>query len=233
MLGSGRQQSGFGFVVVLAAVALLVSVSLTGQESKQVATAKYQFKVGLIPFIDNTMSGGAEVGVAVSRAVQAELTHSTDLIGRAIKLDDVAPEDVDGEKAVQIGRARSVDVVLIGTVLDATAEQSDKNVQSPSILGQSVGGGSRSVKAAVTLQGDLYSVADGKLIESIRVTGRASETKLGADVYTTLGSVSTGGSSFQDSAIGKALTSAVAELVKRIAADQKKMTPYKKAGKDG
>ncbi len=210
--------------VTLFAVLTMFSQGLLGQESKAGATAKYQFKVGVLPFVDNTGSRGADVGTSVGRAVQAELVHSTQIIGRVLKLGEgVSAEDIDGEKAVEIGKTGNVDVVLVGMVLEAGSEESQKDVRSPSIFGQSVGGSARSVTSTVTLQGDLYNVADGSKIDSIRVTGSASDRKLGTDVSTDFGSISTGGSSFENSPIGKALHTAVAELVKKIAASQSKM----------
>jgi hypothetical protein len=212
-------------VVVLGTPVVLLAAQ--GGEKKSLAGFKYQYKVGVLPFVDNTGSGGQEIGVALGRAVQAELAHSTELVGRVLKLDEgTNPEDIDGEKAVEIARARKVDTVLVGTVLEADSEESEKSVSGPSILGQHVSGSTRSMKAVVTLQGDLYSAATGKVIESIRVTGRASETKVGANVSTSLGDLSSGGASFQSSPIGKALNKAVADLVKRIAANQPKMVRY-------
>lgn len=200
---------------------------LRAQEKGSLANFKYQYKIGVLPFVDNTSSGGQETGVAIGRAVQAELAHSTDLVGRVLKLEEgVNAEDVDSEKAVEVGRTRKVDVVLAGTVLDANSEESEKSASGPSIFGQSVAGSAHSMKATVSLQGDLYNVTTGKLIESIRVTANASDTKVGANVSTTLGDVSTGGASFNNSTIGKALHKAVADLVKRIAADQPKMIRY-------
>ena len=214
----------------LAGLSLLMlgAWTLSGQQqSGSLSNFKYQYKIGVLPFVDNTASGGQETGAAIGRAVQAELAHSTELVGRVLKLEEgVNAEDVDGEKAVEMGRARKVDVVLVGTVLEANSEEVEHSAQGPSIFGQSVGGRARSVKAVVTLQGDLFNAANGKKIDSIRVTGRASDTKVGADVYTNLGSISTAGSSFQNSPIGKALHNAVAELVKKIAADQSKMIRY-------
>ena len=191
-----------------------------GQQTK--APAKYQFKIGVLPFVDNTGSGGEDVGVAVGRAVQAEITHSTQLIGKVLA---GAADNVDGARAAEIGREAKVDVVLVGLVLEASSEESNKNVQSRSIFGQTVGGSSRTVSSVVTLQGDLYNVADGEKIESLRVTGKATDRKVGADVSTDFGSISTGGSSFDKSPIGKALQQAVADLVKRINALQSKMVP--------
>lgn len=218
-------------VIAVTALWLGVVPMARAQATKSLSGFKYQYKLGVLPFVDNTGSGGQETGVAIGRAVQAELAHSTELVGRVLKLDEgVNAEDVDGEKAVEIGRTRKVDVVLVGTVLEANSEEAEHGAQGPSIFGQSVGGRARSVKAVVTLQGDLYNVTTGKQIESIRVTGRASDTKVGANVSSTLGSLSTGGSSFQNSPIGKALNKAVADLVKRIAANQPKMVRYQPAG---
>ena len=163
-----------------------------------------------------------EESPAGARSVQAELTHSTPLIGRVLA---GGSEDVDGAKAAEIGRSAGVDVVLVGLVLEATSEESNKNVSSSSIFGQTIGGNARSVSSVVTLQGDLYNVADGQKIDSIRVTGRATNRKVGAAVSTDFGSISTGGTSFESSPIGKALHNAVADLVKRVAALQPKMVP--------
>ena len=224
MLGARIKTRSTGFALSLFAILAMASPSLLGQQAKAPATAKYQFKVGLLPFIDSTGSEDEEMGAAVSRAVQAELSHSTQLIGRVLKLEEgVSADAVDGEKAAEIGKSANVDVVLVGMVLEATSEESERSVQAPSIFGQSIGGSTRSVKSVVTLQGDLYNVVDGQKIDSIRVTGRASDTKVGADISTDLGSISTGGTSFEKSPIGKALNSAVVQLVKKIAADQPKM----------
>ncbi len=201
----------------------IVSASM-GQESKP--TARYQFKIGVLRFIDNTGAGDKEVGAAVSRHVQAELSHSTQMIGRVL---DASADNVDGAKAAEIGREASVDVVLVGTVMEAASNQSNKHISGPSIFGQSVGGSTHSVSSVVTLQGDLYNVADGGKIASIRVTGKATDRKLGTDIRTDIGSITTGGASFESSPIGKATQKAVADLVKRIDGVQSKMLPNKPA----
>jgi hypothetical protein len=189
---------------------------------------KVQLKVGVLPFVDNTGSGGANTGAEIGRAVQAEMAHSTDLEGRVLKLDDgTTAEDVDAAKAVEIGRARKVDCVLVGTVLEATTDESNQNVSGPSIFGQNVSGSKRSMKSVVTLQGDLYSTTTGKKIESIRITGKATSNKVGADASTTLGSMGSGGVSFDNSTLGKAFHDAVTNLVKKVVADEAQLTPYK------
>ncbi len=206
--------------LAIALIATLAIVSASAARQSK-APARYQFKIGVLAFVDNTGTGGADVGAAVSRTVQAEITHSTQLVGKV--LTD-SSDGVDGAKATEIGKNANVDVVLVGLVLEASSDESSKNVHTGSIFGQSVGGNTRSVSSVVTLQGDLYNVATGEKIESIRVTGKATDRKLGADVSTDFGSVSTGGNS-QNSPIGKALQKAVADLVKRINGLQSKMVP--------
>jgi hypothetical protein len=206
---------------------LLPDMALWAQQTNAPSNFQYQFKVGVLPFVDNTGSGGRDLGVALSRAVQAEIVHSTQLVGRVLELDQgTKAEDLDSQKAVQIGRAHNVDVVLVGTVLEASWEESQKNASGPSIFGQQLGGSARSVKAVVTLQGDLFNVMNGKKIDSLRITGRASDTKVGANVSSSLGDLSTGANSFDKSPIGKALHNAVADLVKRVAANQPSMIRY-------
>ena len=78
----------------------------------------------------------------------------------------------------------------------------------------------------MTLQADLYNTTTGQKIDSIRQTGNASQTKIGADVSTDLGSMNSGGDSFDNSALGKAFHQAVANVVKEISGDQGQMSHY-------
>lgn len=213
---------------------LLWAGRLTAQQAASpLSSFKYQYKVGVLPFVDDTGSGGEELANALSRAVQAELAHSTDLQGRVLRLDPgTDPSSLDADRAVAIGRAQNVDVVVLGTVLDASSDESDHSVSGPTFGGIHLGGSSHSVKAQVLLQGDLYDTTSGKQMDSIRVTGHASDTHVGADVSTSLGDLSTGGAAFDNSPIGKALHAAVTDLVKKIADEESRMTRYQRAGQD-
>ncbi len=190
-----------------------------------------QYKIGVLPFADNTGSNAGDVAGAVSRAVQAEIVHSTQLLGRVLTVDaGVDPNSLDQDKAVAMGRAQNVDVVILGTILEATSESSNSSTRTPSIGGFSLGGNKQSTKATVTLQADLFSTTSGQKIDSIRMSGNATTNKIGADADTSLGSLNTGGANFDNSAMGKAFHSAVTDLVKKINSEQPQMTRYTGGG---
>lgn len=179
-------------------------------------------KVGILPFVDATGSGNRSVGADVGRTMQAEMVHATNLLPRVLTLDGTSrAEELDGEKAVEIGRSQKVDVVFLGTVLDARSDESNRNAWLPSIKGQSGNVQVRSIKATVALQGELYSVASGKLLASWRVVGKHSDNKFGGTAYTTFGSWGNDGySAFLSSPLGKALQAAIADMVKKVAAER-------------
>lgn len=104
--------------------------------------------------------------------------------------EGMSAEDVDPEKAVELGRERRVDLVIVGTIIEANSKESERNINGPYIFGQSAGLAGRSMKAVVTIQGDLFNVVNGKQIGSFRATGKASDTRVGANVSTTLGELS-------------------------------------------
>ena len=194
----------------LLAVALAIPVLVAGQAQPT--------KIGILPFLDASGAMRGDTAAAVSRLVQAEVSHSApSLSAKVLTLDaSTKLEDLDGEKAVEIAKAGKVDVVLLGTVLEAKSSESTKGGWLPSIAGQSASVQVRSVKGSVTLQGDLYRVADGGKIASLRVPGGHTDNKFGGAVYTNLGSWDGHSSVFLDSPLGKALQQAVTDLVKKI-----------------
>ena len=208
---------------VLVMIAIVAGLGMATSVAAQ--SDKPQIKVGVLPFVDATGTGGVEAGPALSRLVQAEIVHSTELLGRVLSLDTGRPEDVDVEKAAQLGKDAHVDLVLLGTVLEASSEESNKSGWTPSIAGQSVGGSVRRAKGKVTLQGDLIDTSTGKRLASLRVKGEDSDTHVGASVYTGLGSIGTDSNGWLQSPIGKAMSKAVADLVKRVNLEAGKVQP--------
>jgi hypothetical protein len=210
--------SSLGLLVVALAVAFVARPPRLAAAASQ--GGAQGVKIGILPFLDASGAMSRDTAAAVSRLVQAEMSHSApNLNGTVLTLDgSTRLEDLDGEKAVDVAKAAKVDVVILGTVLEAKSSESTKGGWLPSIAGQSASVNVRSVKANVTLQGDLYRVADGGRITSLRVPGSHSDNKFGGGVYTNLGAWDGHSSVFLDSPLGKALQAAVTDLVKKIAA---------------
>jgi len=197
-------------------LALVVPAVVLAQGSKPATPATV--KIGILPFLDASGQMSSDTAAAIGRLVQAEMSHSApNLNGKVLTLDSSTKiEDLDGEKAVALGKAAKVDAVLLGTVIEAKSEESDKTGWLPSIVGQSASVSLRSVKADVTLQGDLYNVSTGERAASLRIPGSHSDKKFGGGVYTDLGAWDGNSTVFFDSPLGKALQQAVEGLVKKI-----------------
>ncbi len=201
-------------------LALILPIALAIAPARGASDAVAPVKIGILPFLDASGSMSADTAAAIGRLVQAEMSHSApNLSGKVIAIGGSTKlEEMDAEKAVALAKAADVDVVILGTVLDAKSEESSKTGWLPPIAGQSVNVSVRSVKASVTLQGDLYRVSDGNKVTSLRVPGSHSDNKFSGGAYTTLGAWDGNSSAFLESPLGKALQAAIEAMVKKIAA---------------
>jgi hypothetical protein len=199
-------------------LALAVTCVLTGGSAAQT------LKIGVLPYADATASGQANTGDSLSRLTQAEIVHSTQLEGRVLQIaNGLSPQQLDSEKIMALGKEQNVDVVVMGTVLDAHVEESAQTSSPRSIFGQSVSANAHSYKATVTLQADVYQVSTGKKLDSFRMTAVQTDKKVGAGAATTLGNLDTSSTALQTSTLGKGLQKAISDLVKRIDADKSKV----------
>ncbi len=214
-------------LVILSLATVLGGVAQTSGSSS-LATLKYQYKVGVLPFVDTT--GNLEdKTTAIARLLQSELTHNSGLEVRFIKPGDDAGSDIDSDAAVKLARDHKNDVVVLATILSAQVEESDHSAQGPSIFGQTLGGSSHFAKATVELQADLYSSVTGKKLDSIRVTGEEKVSKISGNADTSLGDLGNDGQA-PDSPLGKAMQKAIHNVATRIAADEPKMLRYQPSG---
>jgi hypothetical protein len=206
-------------VALLALGLSIVAVSQTNQKSDQ-AGGQPTVKIGILPFADASGTNNRSVAEGIGRLVQSQITHEyPNMVARVLTLNGSSTlENFDDEKAVKIGKASRVDVVLLGTVLEAKSQESTKGGWLPSIRGQSGSLRLRSIKANVILQADLYRVATGQRIASLRVNGKHTDNKFHGTAYTSLGSWDGGSKGvFMDSPLGKALQDVVHKLVKGVA----------------
>lgn len=174
-------------------------------------------KIGVLPFED--ASGvGAQFGENVAKFIRSEFLKEKKFTPKFIPFKTKEGEQmaVDVEQAIELGKKSNVEYVVIGTILEADASSSSSGVGGISVFGQSVGSSLRTVSAKVTLQGDLLSVKEGKLIESFRASGSKTDASVGADVSTEWGRVNSDNNSNDNSPNAKAMREAVEDLVGQI-----------------
>ncbi len=173
-------------------------------------------KIGVLPFED--ASGvGAAFGENVAKFIRSEFLKNKKITPKFIqfKAKDGETAAIDVDQAIELGKKNSVEFVVIGTILEADASSSSSGVGGISVFGQSLGSSLRTVSAKITLQGDLISVKEGKLIESFRTEGSKTDASVGADVSTEWGSLNTDNNS-DNSPNAKAMREAVEELVEEM-----------------
>jgi hypothetical protein len=135
---------GFTVVLIVAGVA-------SAQGGAPPDAAGTAVKLGIAPFADATASGNRTAGVDVARTLQSEVVHSTSLRPRVLAADGATKDaETEPEKAVALGRSQHLDLIFIGTVLEAGSEESSKSDRIPSFKGQSGNVTLHRVKATVT-----------------------------------------------------------------------------------
>jgi hypothetical protein len=204
----------------LAAMILLCAVLGPSRTAGAQESASNGSRIGILPFIDATASGNRAAGSDVARTMLAEVVHSTTLQPRLLAADERSrATDGDPEKAIALGRTEHLDLIFVGTVLDARSEESNRSGRIPAFKGQSGSISIHRVKATVTLQGELYDVASGRRLFSERATGSNSNNALGGTAYTTFGAWGNDTyASFLESPMGRSLQSAIADMTKKIVA---------------
>ena len=211
---------------ILLAIAVVLPVSwcqnAAGPATK---TSTPPLRIGVLPFSDATGELGSAAAQALSRAVQAEFVHASTLHSRVLPLEGISLEEMDAEKAVEIGRKYKVDVVLLATVLEASTEQSSKGGWAPTIFGQSVRGNLHNVQARVTFQADLLYLGTGAKVASLRLSGQHTDRSVSADAYTSLGTYSNDDSNWQKSTLGKAVQKVVGDMVRQVSAQARALQP--------
>ena len=175
-------------------------------------------KIGVLPFEDAT-GMGAEFGEQVAKFIRSEFLKDQRFLPKFIQYKPANEEEsstVDVEKAIELGKKNGVEYVLIGTILEAEATSGSSGIGGISVAGQSIGSSLRTVKATITIQGDLISVAQRKQVGSFRTTGDKTDRSVGADLWTAWGSLNTDSAIDNNAPTAKALREAVEKLVKEI-----------------
>jgi len=175
-------------------------------------------KIGILPFEDAS-GAGAGLGELVAKQIRSEFLKDQKFTPKLIQYkpkDEEESTAVDADKAVELGKKNGVEYVLAGTILEAESSSSASGGGGVSILGKSVGSSLRTVKATITLQGELVSVKQGKQIGTFRVTGNKTDRSVGGEVSTEWASVGSEASVDSSAPTLKALRDAVERLVKEV-----------------
>jgi curli biogenesis system outer membrane secretion channel CsgG len=172
--------------------------------------------IGILPFVDATRAS-TSLNPAISQALRSELVHATKLDARLVGAESgVRPQHFDAQGAVGLGRTAGVDYVLLGTVLEASAERRQQGGRLPRIRGQSATAQVRTVSASVSIQVELYSVRSGERVSSFRVNGSHTDAQFGGTLHTSLGQLQSNSTAFMESPLGRALQKAITELTRTI-----------------
>jgi len=173
--------------------------------------------VGLLPFDVASVEGAStEASEALAKLVRLEMLDNKSVQPELLKLPEGTDVPVSAKKAAEIGKGADVGVVLVGTVLEASTSQSSHSAGTGA-FGTYVGGNLSKTSATVSVHVQLVDPASGKITDTFEVEGHASETGVGADLSTTLGSFDTGDSAWDKTPMGKALRDVARKIVAETA----------------
>jgi hypothetical protein len=203
----------FAFVVAMMAVrAQTQSTALT---------------VGILPFDAATVDGWSNSSAqAMAKLVRMEMIKGENL--QPVLLDIPAGQrlPLSPQRAAEAGRLADVDVVLAGTVLEASSTQASNSGWLPSKIGTSVGGSVTRAKGTVSLEVELVDASTGKLADTFKVEAHNTDVGVGSNVSSVLGGFSMGDSAWMKTPLGKALQDAAAKLTQEVVRRRSKLTHH-------
>lgn len=208
-----------------------------GQKNQNSSNSNTTYTVGILPFSD--VSGNTDIGPlaqALPKLLQSKLLEHGNLAPRQLdsaqaKSDSDSDSDNSGgtvsdpTSAAALGKAKHLDLVLMGQILSGNVETKDGNYNGPSIRGFSLSSKSRSQKSTVMLQIDVIDVNRGQKIGSFRATGSDNENKIDPSASSGYGSMDMTSTGFKTSSLGKATDQALNDLTAQVVTVAAKFTP--------
>lgn len=170
--------------------------------------------VGVAPFDVAAVEGATMAASdALARLVRVEMLKSKGLQPELLELPPGTRPPLASKTAAALGRKASVDLVLVGTILEAKSSHSSHGA-STGRFGISLGGRVNRSSANVTVHIELVNPATPGVPETFEVKGKASGTGIGADMWTALGSFTVGDAGWETTPMGKALREVAQKIVK-------------------
>ncbi|MGE0040687.1 MAG: hypothetical protein AB7H88_19585 [Vicinamibacterales bacterium] len=180
------------------------------------AAAQGRVRVGILPFdVANVDGGSQSAAAALAKLVRVQLI--TDRRTQPVLVELAAGEELplpEGRLA-ELAAASGVQVIVAGTVLEATTTHGSNRVYTPRVGGVSLGGSLSRTRAEVSMHVEL-SGADGRVTDTFEVEGDNTDVGVGTDIWTALGSFDVGDSGWDKSPMGKALREAAEKLASEV-----------------
>jgi curli biogenesis system outer membrane secretion channel CsgG len=185
------------------------------------ARAADPVRVGVLPFDFATeQRATTSAADALARLMRAEMIKARQLQPVVLEPPPGKPAPLAPSAIVVAAAPAEVDLVVSGTVLEATTERSSNRASTyglPTGGYGNVGASVTKVKARVVMQVELVDPATGQTFDSFEVEGSNTDVGVGADIYTTLGSFGSGDSGWDKSPMGKALREAAQKGASEVA----------------
>jgi hypothetical protein len=181
------------------------------------ARAGDSLSAGILPFDVVSVDGATDTAArALAKLIRLEMIK-TNKITPQLLTAPTSRGPVSPDQAAELGKQASVNVVLVGTVMDANTTHSSHGANTGGLL-NSVGVGGRVDRstATVTLHVELIDPAKPGVADSFDVEGKASETGVGGDFSSTLGGFDSGDSAWEKTPMGKALQDAAKKVTEGL-----------------
>src|SRR5687768_1902767 len=169
--------------------------------------------IGIVPFDVSTVegTGGADAGRVLGTLVRVEMLKNKQIRPQVIELPTGVRPPLTPQRAAEIGKTAGVDLMLLGTVLEASSSRNNNRASTPrlgGVIGSTVGGSVTRTTAKISLHAELVDSATGRSVETFEVEGSNTDTGVGADLWSTLGNFNLGDDGWQKTPMGKALREA-------------------------
>ena len=200
--------TGAGFFMRLLASIVLLLFGLASSAAAQ------STRVGIMPFdvvsIDNAGQSASE---ALAKLVRIEMIKARKTTPELISLGESTSMPIEEARAAELGKTAKVALVIVGTVTEAELTESTKSASTGGFLSSiGIGGNISRATATVSVHVDLVDPDAGKVVESFEVDAKNTDTGLGMDFSTSLGSMDSGGGGLDKSPMGKALQAVAKKL---------------------
>src|SRR5688572_7116895 len=178
--------------------------------------------IGIVPFDVSTVqgSGGADAGRVLGTLVRVEMLKNKQIRPQVIELPAGVRPPLTPQRAAELGKSAGVDLMLLGTVLEASSSRNNNRASTSrlgGIIGSSVGGSVTRTTAKISLHAELVESATARSVETFEVEGSNTDTGVGADLWSTLGNFNLGDDGWQKTPMGKALREAAQKLTTEVA----------------